>query len=78
MDDPAVVAEALTQLGAEGGEILTLTSDPAVKAELITATNSAVTRGVFGLPTLFVGEEMWFGKDRLDEVERAAVDASSA
>ena len=44
--------------------------DQAVKDKLIDLTNSAVNRGVFGAPTFFVGEEMYFGQDTLEEVER--------
>jgi 2-hydroxychromene-2-carboxylate isomerase len=43
--------------------------DPDVKAALITSTEEAVGRGVFGSPTFFVGDEMFFGKDRLRDVE---------
>ncbi|KCZ93499.1 2-hydroxychromene-2-carboxylate isomerase [Hyphomonas johnsonii MHS-2] len=51
-----------------------LTQDPDVKAELVANTARAVERGAFGSPTFLVGDEMWFGKDRLrDVVEAAAV-----
>ena len=43
--------------------------DPEVKAKLIANTEEAVERGVFGIPTFFVGDEMFFGKDKLWEVE---------
>jgi 2-hydroxychromene-2-carboxylate isomerase len=46
-------------------------TSPAVKAELIANTERAVERGAFGSPTFFVDDEIWFGKDRLDEVEQA-------
>ncbi|MBC7167636.1 DsbA family protein, partial [Phenylobacterium sp.] len=45
------------------------TQDPAVKAELMAATEAAAARGAFGAPTFFVGAEMFFGKDRLGQVE---------
>jgi 2-hydroxychromene-2-carboxylate isomerase len=44
-------------------------ADPDVKAALITSTEEAVARGVFGSPAFFVGDEMFFGKDRLRDVE---------
>ena len=43
--------------------------DPDVKAALIASTEEAIARGVFGSPTFFVGEEIFFGKDRLRDVE---------
>ena len=48
---------------------LPATSDPEVKAALMANTEAAVARGVFGIPTVFVGDEMFFGKDRLGQVE---------
>ena len=69
MDDPTVVAEVLVGAGLPAERLLALTQDPSVKARLMADTTAAVERGVFGLPTFFVGEEMFFGKDRLVEVE---------
>jgi len=46
-------------------------SDPALKAKLIENTEEAVKRGAFGAPTFFVGDEMFFGHDRLDYAEEA-------
>ena len=43
--------------------------DEAIKAKLLENTNAAVERGAFGIPTFFVGEEMFFGKERLGQVE---------
>ena len=71
MDDPTVIAEVLAAAGLPAAELMALSQDPAVKAELVDSTNAAVARGVFGSPSFFVGDELWFGKDRLDEVERA-------
>jgi 2-hydroxychromene-2-carboxylate isomerase len=75
MDDPAVIAAALTTAGLPADRLIALTGDPAIKEALIANTNAAVERGVFGAPTFFVGEEMYFGKDRLREVEEAIVAA---
>ena len=44
-------------------------NDPDIKASLMDKTSEAVDRGVFGIPTFFVGDEMFFGKDRLGQVE---------
>ena len=46
-------------------------ADPEVKAQLVATTEEAVARGVFGAPTFFVGEQMFFGQDRLDFVREA-------
>ena len=69
MDDPATVAEVLTAANLDAPAILAATQEPAVKAELVTNTEAAVARGTFGIPTFYVGDEMFFGKDRLREVE---------
>ena len=71
MGDPAVVAEVLAQAGLDPQSILALTGDPAVKDALKAATEEAVRRGAFGAPTMFVGEQMFFGQDRLDFVREA-------
>lgn len=69
MDDPEEFVKAFDRVGLEGQAILEKTQDPTVKAELMTNTEAAATRGVFGIPTFFVGDEMFFGKDRLDQLE---------
>ncbi len=69
MDDPAVAAAVLTGAGLDARAILEATQDPEVKAELAANTEAAAARGVFGIPTFFVGDEMFFGKERLDQVE---------
>jgi 2-hydroxychromene-2-carboxylate isomerase len=69
MDDPAVYAEAMNAAGLDGAALLEATQDPDVKAKLVANTEAAVARGTFGIPTFFVGDEMFFGKDRLGQVE---------
>ena len=69
MDDPAVVAEVLTEAGLDARALLDATQDPEVKAELIANTDAAAARGAFGIPTFFVGDEIFFGKERLGQVE---------
>jgi 2-hydroxychromene-2-carboxylate isomerase len=71
LDDLSVLAAALTESGFDAARLMAESSSPAVKAELIANTERAVERGAFGSPTFFVDDEMWFGKDRLDEVEQA-------
>ena len=69
MDDPQVVAAALAEAGLDAKAILEATQDPEVKAELMANTERAAARGAFGIPTYFVGDEMFFGKERLGQVE---------
>lgn len=71
LNDPAVVAAVLVQAGLEAQELLALSSEPAVKEELKAVTAAAVQRGVFGAPTFFVAEQMFWGQDRLDFVREA-------
>ena len=69
MDDPELAAKALTSSGLDGAKLLARAQEPEVKAKLIENTQSAVERGAFGSPTFFVGNEMFFGKEQLREVE---------
>jgi 2-hydroxychromene-2-carboxylate isomerase len=69
MDDPSVVERVLTSAGLDSAKLLTLAQSPEVKKELVSNTDAAVQRGVFGLPTIFVGKDMFFGKERLGQVE---------
>ena len=72
MGDPAEVAAVLANAGFDAAATLALAASQPVKDRLRAATDDAVARGVFGAPTFFVGDEMWFGQDRLDWVEAAA------
>jgi 2-hydroxychromene-2-carboxylate isomerase len=69
LDDPAVFVAAANTVGLPGEALLAATGDAEVKAELTANTEAAVARGTFGIPTFFVGEEIFFGKDRLGQVE---------
>jgi 2-hydroxychromene-2-carboxylate isomerase len=71
MDDPKVFSAALTVSGLDAAAVLLRIQDPAVKAKLIADTEMSVARGTFGSPTFFVGEAIYFGKDRLQDVEDA-------
>jgi 2-hydroxychromene-2-carboxylate isomerase len=53
----------------DGQALLEATQDPDVKAELMANTQGAVDRGVFGIPAFFVGDEQFFGKDHIEEME---------
>jgi len=65
------VAAVLRENGFDPEQFQSLISDPAVKDQLKRNTEEAVARGVFGAPTFFVGEQMFWGQDRLDFVEQA-------
>ncbi len=69
MDDIEVIRRVLTAQQLDADAILALAQDAGVKQQLITNTERSVERGAFGAPTFFVGDEMFFGKDRLGEVE---------
>lgn len=71
LDDPATVAAVLTQNGFDPNEVLALTADETVKAALKESTEEAVQRGVFGAPSMFVADQLFFGQDRLDFVLEA-------
>jgi len=71
LGDPKAIEAALSQMGMEGQEMVAKTRDPAIKAELFEATKAAIERGVFGVPTMFVGDEVFWGNDRLHYVELA-------
>jgi 2-hydroxychromene-2-carboxylate isomerase len=73
LDDPAVLRMALADSGLDADAILTLTQAQDVKDELLANTQRSVDRGTFGSPTFFVGDEIYFGKDRLGDVEEAII-----
>jgi len=71
LGEPQELAAVLRQAGFDADAFLALVNDPAVKEQLKKNTEEAVARGVFGAPTFFVGEEMFWGQDRLDFVAAA-------
>lgn len=71
LGDPAVLAEVLVAGGFDPQQLLALTAEQAIKDALKANTDEAVKRGVFGAPSLFVGDELFFGQDRLDFVREA-------
>ncbi len=71
LGQPAEVAAVLAPLGLSPEAFMALVGDADVKAALLKATDEAVARGVFGAPTCFVGQQMFFGQDRLDFVREA-------
>jgi 2-hydroxychromene-2-carboxylate isomerase len=71
LGDPAELAPVLRRAGLEADDFRALVAREEVKERLKATTEAAVARGVFGAPTFFVGEEMFFGQDRMDFVEEA-------
>jgi 2-hydroxychromene-2-carboxylate isomerase len=75
LGDAAVLASVLTDAGFDADAFAALVAEPEVKARLVATTQEAVARGVFGAPTFFVGDAMFFGQDRLDFVSEALASA---
>ena len=71
MDDPEVIKEAFIESGFDADRLMDQMQDPDIKAQLIANTEEAVKRGTFGIPTFFVGDDIFFGKDTLWQVEEA-------
>ncbi len=69
MDDPEVALKTFAASGLDAAKLFARAQEPEVKAKLIENTQAAVDRGAFGSPTFFVGNEMFFGKEQLREVE---------
>jgi 2-hydroxychromene-2-carboxylate isomerase len=78
MDDPAVIAATLTAGGLDAEKIFALSQDPEVKNVLLQNTQAAHDRGAFGSPSFLVGKELWFGKDRLRDVEEEVARIAAA
>jgi len=74
MDDPEIFRNAFASSGIDIDRLAARAQQDDVKKKLIELTNDAVARGAFGSPTFFVGEEMFFGKDRLRDVEESIVE----
>lgn len=69
MDDPAVIGPALSAAGLDAAALMAMSQDAEVKAELVANTQRAFEQGAFGSPSFLVGEELYFGKDKLRDVE---------
>lgn len=77
LDDPEVLRQAIVAVGLDGASLMELAQTDAIKQKLADNTAAAVERGVFGLPTFFVGKEMFWGKERLGQVEEAVMAAGA-
>ncbi len=71
MDDPEVWASAFSAAGLDATRLSARIGEDDVKAKLVANTDAAVARGAFGIPSFFVGDELFFGKERLGQVEEA-------
>lgn len=71
LDEPEVLRAVLASAGLDADAILAAAASLPVKQALMDATAAVVERGVFGIPSFFVGDEMWFGKERLGQIEEA-------
>ena len=71
LDDREVLARRIDSAGLNSASLLAAAQTDRVKLKLADNTAAAVARGVFGVPTFFVGDDMFFGKDRLAQVEEA-------
>jgi 2-hydroxychromene-2-carboxylate isomerase len=67
--DAAALAAVLTKAGFDAERLAAAAQDPAIKQIVIDSTEQAVERGTFGIPTFYVGTEMFFGKERLGQIE---------
>jgi 2-hydroxychromene-2-carboxylate isomerase len=68
MSDPEVMTKALEARNLDAGAILAACQEQTIKDRLMQTTHAVVQRGVFGIPTVFIGEEMFFGKERLAQI----------
>ena len=73
MDDPKILREALMSSGLDADKLMARSQEPEVKNRLLELTQRAVDRGAFGSPSFFVGDELFFGKDQLRDVEEEIV-----
>lgn len=77
LDDPQVFLGLLERAGIDGSRLVELSNTPDVKAELAANTEAAVARGAFGIPTFFVRDEMFFGKERLGQIDELLAQTAS-
>ena len=78
MDDPQIFRDAFIQSGIDIDRLIARAQQDDVKKKLIEDTTDAVDRGAFGSPTFFVGQEMFFGKDQLRDVEESIIEQTAA
>ena len=69
LDDQEALQKLLVDAGFDPATLMAATQDPSIKQKLVELTQDAVDRGAFGIPTVFVDGEMYFGKERLGQIE---------
>lgn len=69
LTDLDAVAAAVAKAGFDATSLIAQSQDPGIKQALVDSTEDAVERGAFGIPTFYVGDEMFFGKERLGQIE---------
>lgn len=77
LSQPDALANVAATVGLDASDMLRRAGEPEAKARLKSATNSAIDRGVFGAPTMFLDGEMFWGVDRFDHVRERVRDAAS-
>ncbi|MEH6742696.1 2-hydroxychromene-2-carboxylate isomerase [Hyphomonas sp.] len=78
MDDPETIGRVLAAADLPADALMAKAQEAGIKQELVDTTTTSVERGNFGSPTFFVKDQMWFGKDRLRDVEEAILAAWAA
>ncbi|MEP0316868.1 MAG: 2-hydroxychromene-2-carboxylate isomerase [Hyphomonas sp.] len=78
MDDPETIGRVLTAADLPADALMAKAQEAGIKQELVDTTTASVERGNFGSPTFFVKDRMWFGKDKLRDVEEAILAARAA
>ncbi|KZL15435.1 2-hydroxychromene-2-carboxylate isomerase [Pseudovibrio axinellae] len=78
MDDPDTFVAVMNEAGLDGASLLERSKDPQIKAKLVANTEAAVARKTFGIPTFYVGDEMFFGKERLGQLEEEVLSQMAA
>lgn len=73
LDDPAVIATTLMEAGLPADRLIARAQEPEIKAALLASTQAAYDHGAFGIPSFMVGSALYFGKDRLADVEAAII-----
>ena len=70
LGSPEEIAEILEGAGLDGKALVARAAEPAIKQVLRDATQSAVARGVFGIPTMIVEDELFWGNDQIEHIDR--------
>ena len=68
--DPATLATLITEIGLDADAVMKLGADPRWTERRTADTQAALDRGVFGAPSYVIGDEIFWGQDRLEFVER--------